>query len=240
MTSSTPISKEILLIDAGVTGYVDCRELQTLIAQQVMAGGCCDALIFTEHTATITLGRTATLLNLLASQETLTNLGVAVIESDRGGDITFHGPGQIVGYPIINLRNDRHSCDIHKYLRQLEEVIILAIHPFGLQAGRVPGLTGVWIDNTHQSTRKIAALGVKVSKWVTQHGFALNVNTDMDFFKLIIPCGISDHGVTSMSSELGMPVSIDDVRASLVKCFQQVFGYDTVNIVHATDLMYDK
>ncbi len=237
MASRNPMSKEILLIDAGVTGYAECRDLQTSIAQQVTAGGRNDALIFTEHTPTITLGRTASLLNLLASQEALANLGVAVVESDRGGDITFHGPGQIVGYPIINLRNDRHSCDIHKYLRHLEEVIILGIHPFGLQAGRVPGLTGVWIDNTHQSTRKIAALGLKVSKWVTQHGFALNVNTDMDFFKLIIPCGISDHGVTSMCSELGVQVSIDDVRASLVKSFQLVFGYDTVKIVHAADLM---
>jgi lipoyl(octanoyl) transferase len=143
-------------------------------------------------------------------------LGVELHESGRGGDVTYHGPGQIVGYPIINLKPDR--CDVHQYVRDLEEVMIRVTGTYGFQATRIKGLTGAWVD-----MEKIGAIGVRIQRWVTSHGFAFNVNTDLDFFKLIVPCGISDRGVTSVRKLTGRDVPIADVEDRLVAAFCAVF-----------------
>jgi lipoyl(octanoyl) transferase len=175
-----------------------------------------DVLLFVEHPPTYTLGRSGKREHLLADPADLARLGASFIETDRGGDITFHGPGQIVGYPIVDLR--RWVADVHAYLRALEDVLILALDRFGVPTGREAGFTGVW----HRAG-KLAAIGVRVSRWVTSHGFALNVTTDLDSFRRIVPCGISGRGVASMAVVLGAPVSIDPVRDELAESFGAVF-----------------
>ena len=172
-----------------------------------------------EHPHTFTLGKVADKENLISSNEQLKELGVSVYNIDRGGDITYHGPGQIVGYPIIKLSDWKE--DTHAYLRALEEVIIQTCADYGLATERNPKYTGVWIGE-----RKIAAIGIKVSRWITMHGFAFNVNTDLSYFGGIIPCGIKDKDVTSLQKELGRKIEIDDVKEKLVKNFQQVFEYE--------------
>ena len=176
-----------------------------------------DILLLTEHEHVYTLGKSADDNHLLASEEELKISGTDVFHIDRGGDITYHGPGQIVGYPILDLNN--YFLDIHRYLRSLEEVIIRTLAAFGILAGREKEMTGVWVND-----EKIAAIGVKVSRWVTMHGFALNVNTDLSKFDRIIPCGIFHKGVTSMQRTLGQEVSIDSVQKAFVESFADVFG----------------
>ena len=184
-------------------------------------------LIFCEHPHVYTLGKTGDKENLLLNEDLLKAKGASFYPINRGGDITYHGPGQIVGYPILDL--DNFFTDINKYLRLLEEVIILTLEDFGIQSGRVEGLTGVWLDgNNPLKARKICAMGVKLSRWVTMHGFAFNVNTDLDYFKNIIPCGISDKAVTSMENELGKPQNIDEIRLVILKHFKDLFGFQIV------------
>ena len=154
--------------------------------------------------------------HLLRSVTELRDLEAEFVQVDRGGDITYHGPGQIVGYPVLDL--DRHFTDIHKYLRYLEEVLIKALAHYGLKAGRAEGQTGVWLED-----RNIAAMGIRSSRWVTMHGFALNVATNLDYFSHIVPCGIQDKQVTSMQVELGTEVSMDSVKKQIVQCFEEVF-----------------
>jgi lipoyl(octanoyl) transferase len=175
-----------------------------------------DTLFLLEHPHVITLGRNAKNANLIADNELLTKLNVSVHQTGRGGDITYHGPGQIVGYPIINLAPDR--CDVHRYVRDLEEVMIRAAADFGVKAERVKGLTGIWVGR-----EKLGAIGVRISRWITMHGFAFNVNTNLDYFKLIVPCGISDRGVTSLAQLAGAPVDMAAARSSLAKHFGAVF-----------------
>jgi lipoyl(octanoyl) transferase len=158
--------------------------------------------------------------NILAAPERLTEAGVAVFETGRGGDVTYHGPGQLVGYPILDLQPDR--CDVHRYVRDLEEAVILAVADFGVAATRVRGLTGVWAGPAGRE-EKLAAIGVRISRWITSHGFALNVAPDLDRFGLIVPCGIADRGITSLEQLLGRSVAMDDVQDSVVRGFRQVF-----------------
>ena len=180
-------------------------------------------LLFCEHPHVFTLGKSGNEHNLLIKKEDLASISASYYPINRGGDITYHGPGQLVGYPIIDLEN--FFTDIHKYMRLLEEAVIQTLLEFGISAGRIDGLTGVWIDHDRGSqARKICALGVKTSRWVTMHGFALNVNTELQYFNYIVPCGINDKAVTSMSQELGQEVDIAAVKKNLKEKIREQFG----------------
>jgi lipoyl(octanoyl) transferase len=181
-----------------------------------------DYLVFCQHPHVYTLGKSGDRKNLLISEAELEKIGATYYEINRGGDITYHGPGQIVGYPILDL--DYHMTDIHKYLRSLEEVIILTIAEYGLKGERSPGETGVWLDVGKPSARKICAMGIKASRWVTMHGFAFNVNADLSYFDRIVPCGITDKAVTSLDAEIGSNLDISIVEAQVRKHFEQVFN----------------
>jgi lipoate-protein ligase B len=204
-------------VDLGRRGFLETWELQRRLVERRQRGEIGDVLLFVEHPPTYTLGRSGKREHLLVGPDALAALAADFIETDRGGDITFHGPGQIVGYPIVDLR--RWAADVHAYLRALEEVLILALGRFGIEAGREAGYTGVW----HRDG-KIAAIGVRVSRWVTSHGFALNVTTDLDYFRRIVPCGIVGRGVSSMASVLEAPISPDRVREELSTSFGSVFA----------------
>ena len=173
-----------------------------------------DHLLFCEHPHVYTLGKSGKQSHLLLNEDGLREKGVQFFPIDRGGDITYHGPGQIVGYPIFDL--DYHFTDIHRFLRTLEEAVIGTLEVYGIKGGRIEGLTGVWIDfNEPHKARKICAFGIRASRWVTMHGFAFNVNTDLSFFENIVPCGIADKGVTSLAKELGREVDIVEVKDRL-------------------------
>ena len=206
----------LLISNLGRTRYADAWKLQQEVWTLRHAKGIQDILLFTEHEHVYTLGKSTDDNHLLASERELKISGTDVFHVDRGGDITYHGPGQIVGYPIIDLHN--YFLDIHRYLRSLEEVIIRALAAFGIFGQREKDMTGVWVDN-----EKIAAIGVKVSRWVTMHGFALNVNTDLSKFDRIIPCGIFHKGVTSMQQTMDRDVSIESVQEAIGESFAAVF-----------------
>ena len=201
--------------------YAEALALQHTLAEQCGRGEISDTLLLLEHPPTITLGRRSDEDDLLLPETELRARGIAVEHVDRGGEITFHGPGQLIGYPVLDLR--RHGQDLHKYLRDLEEVIIQAIAAFGLHGERIAGRTGVWV-----SDRKIAALGIKVSRWVTLHGFALNIAPDLAPFRtLFVPCGIRDKDVTSFGEMLGADVPARaDVEAILLQKFAAILGVD--------------
>jgi lipoyl(octanoyl) transferase len=175
-----------------------------------------DMLLFVEHPHVYTLGKSGNSSHLLKAIEELSQIEAEYIEIDRGGDITYHGPGQIVGYPILDL--DRHFTDIHKYLRFLEEVIIRTCADFGIKAGRIEGLTGVWVGQ-----QKICAMGIRCSRWVTMHGFAFNVTTDLSYFDHIVPCGISDKSVTSLADQTESYIDPENVKECLVEHFSEIF-----------------
>jgi len=177
--------------------------------------------LFVEHPHVYTLGKSGSFDNLLLNEEQLAAKGATFYKINRGGDITYHGPGQIVGYPILDLEN--FFTDIHKYLRLLEEAIILTLAEYGLESGRSKGETGVWLGEGTPFARKICALGVRASRWVTMHGFALNVNADLGYFDNIIPCGIRGKAVTSMHVELGKEIPLDEVKTKILKYFSQLF-----------------
>ena len=184
-------------------------------------------LIFCEHPHVFTLGKSGKIANLLVSEQQLVELQATYQAINRGGDITYHGPGQIVGYPIIDL--EQFFTDIHKYLRLLEEAIILTIAHYGLKGERYEGYTGVWLDaGIPEKARKICAMGVRCSRWVTMHGFAFNVNTNLDYFNYIIPCGIDDKQVTSLQKELGHPINIEEVKNQLKLNLSSVFQFQLV------------
>ena len=189
----------------GQRDYVEVWELQRELAAQRLAGKIADTLLLLEHPPTITLGRSARPEHLLTPPSELARQGTAVVETDRGGDITYHGPGQLVGYPILNLREPPHVPDLHAYLRRIEACLIDMLADFGVAADRFPGHTGVWVGCDTPHPEKIAAIGVKVSRWITQHGFALNVCTDLAHFAHIVPCGIHDYGVTYLARPAGLP-----------------------------------
>ncbi len=180
-------------------------------------------LLFVEHPPVYTLGKSGKIENVLIDKAQLQEKGIQFFHTNRGGDITFHGPHQIVGYPVLDL--EKFYTDIGRYLRELEEVIILTLSDYGIESGRTAGETGVWIDTLIKGKeRKICAMGVRCSRWITMHGFALNVNTNLNYFNHIIPCGIQDKKVTSMKEELGYEVSVDQVKRKLKKNFEQVFN----------------
>jgi len=183
-------------------------------------------LLFCEHPHVYTLGRNGDEKNLLIQDGELKKFDAAFYKNNRGGDITYHGPGQIVGYPILNL--DLFFTDIHKYLRYLEEAVIRTLKEYNINAGRIKGLTGVWVDAEGKSPRKICSFGVRCSRWVTMHGFAFNVNTDLKYFNNIIPCGISDKEVTSIQKELGHTVNIEEVKMILKENIAELFKMQLV------------
>ncbi|MFI5135286.1 MAG: lipoyl(octanoyl) transferase LipB [Chitinophagales bacterium] len=184
-------------------------------------------LLFVEHPHVYTLGKSGSMKNLLINQDTLNEKQISFFKINRGGDITYHGPGQIVGYPILDL--DYFFTDIGKYLRFLEEAVILTLNDYGIKAARSAGETGVWLDPQSPSrARKICAIGVRCSRWVTMHGFAFNVNADLDYFNFIIPCGITNKSVTSMKKELGREVDFDEVKEKLLLHFTELFGWELV------------
>ncbi|MCF8242346.1 MAG: lipoyl(octanoyl) transferase LipB [Melioribacteraceae bacterium] len=204
--------------DLGLIDYKEAWDLQKSIFDLRVKNEIKDKLFLLEHPHTYTFGKTADKNNLVGNEDYLRQNKISVYDIDRGGDITYHGPGQIVGYPIIDLKEWKQ--DTHLYLRSLEEVIIRTCADYGLECGRVPEFTGVWIEN-----RKICAIGIKVSRWVTMHGFAFNVNTNLDLFNGIIPCGIKDKEVTSLSKELGSDVPVEEVKSKIIEHFKQVFNY---------------
>lgn len=184
-------------------------------------------LIFCEHPHVFTLGKSGDENNLLVKKDQLHTILATYHQTNRGGDITYHGPGQIVGYPVIDMEN--FFTDIHKYMRFLEEAVIQTLKEYGVESGRIPGLTGVWLDVDDESkARKICALGVKTSRWVTMHGFAFNVNTDLNYFDYIVPCGISDKAVTSLAKELGRNVDMSEVEKILRGKIVEQFGMQLV------------
>ena len=180
-----------------------------------------DYLLFVEHPHVYTLGKSGKEQHLLIPEDQLKALGATYYPINRGGDITYHGPGQLVGYPILNL--DHFFTDIHKYLRYLEEVIILTLADYGLKGERSPGETGVWLEVGTPRARKLCAMGVRASRWVTMHGFALNVNANLDYFQHIVPCGIADKQVGSLHTELGQTLDLDEVKQRVKHHFEQVF-----------------
>ena len=203
----------------GTVPYKDALDLQRALVEERRHGRIPDVLLLLQHPAVVTLGirPDASRANIVAAPERLAALGVEVHETGRGGDVTYHGPGQLVGYPILDLKPDR--CDVHRYVRDLEEVMIRVCADYGLKAGRIEGLTGTWIG-----AEKIGAIGVRISRWITSHGFAFNVTTDLDRFRLIVPCGIRDRGVTSLARALGRVVDIEEVEDAFVRHFAEAFS----------------
>ncbi len=207
----------------GRVEYGDGLRLQRLFGEARARELAPDSLLLLEHPPVLTLGRGAKRQNIVANPAQLAAHGIEVFETDRGGDVTYHGPGQVVGYPIFRLPPDRH--DVRRYVRDLEEAMIRALRPFGLQAERVAKWPGVWVTGGGAGRpEKIGAIGVHLSRWQTSHGFALNVNTDLTHFELIVPCGISEGGVTSMQRELSHPVDLAAVERELARSFAEVFG----------------
>jgi lipoyl(octanoyl) transferase len=215
------VMKEALQVDLGFIGYAEAYALQKRVVAARKAGAIEDVLLFCEHPPVITLGRSGKRENLLASEHVLRQKGVEFHASDRGGDITYHGPGQIVGYPILNLGAIRR--DVVWYVRTLEEAMIRATAEFGISAGRVAGKTGIWVrvGNTEE---KLAAIGVHISRWVTSHGFAYNVSTDLRNFDLIVPCGIADRKATSLEKLLGRKVEEHEVAPRIAKHLGELLG----------------
>ena len=213
--------KTIGVVNLGITSYGPTWDLQRRLFDLRVAGKIPDVLLLNEHKHVYTLGKTSDDDHLLANDAELRAKGADVFHIDRGGDVTYHGPGQLVGYPILDL--NEHYNDVHRYLRDLEEVIVRSLSDYGITARRDNDYTGVWVGN-----EKIAAIGVKVSRWVTMHGFALNVNTDLSYFDRIVPCGIFHRGVTSMQRILGADISIAGVSQSIVFHFGEVFGVEPI------------
>src|SRR6056300_1398972 len=221
------MNKELILEDLGLKDYKETWDYQEALFAKTVALKVQNKkentslptpnhFLFVEHPHVFTLGKSGNLDHLLVSEEALKEKEASFYKINRGGDITYHGPGQIVGYPILDLEN--FFTDIHKYLRLLEETVILTMAEYGINATRSPGETGVWLDVGTPFARKICAMGVRASRWVTMHGFALNVNTDLGYFDLMIPCGIKDKAVTSMAAELnGIPQEMVEVKAKLLK-----------------------
>ena len=203
----------------GLVDYAAALELQRERVAQRKAGAIPDTLLLLEHPHVYTLGRNARQENMLVSAEWLASRGAQVFHTDRGGDVTYHGPGQLVGYPILDLT--QHRRDISWYMRSLEEVFIRTAHDFGIEAGRSEGAAGVWVGND-----KLTAMGVHLSRWVTSHGFAMNVNTDLRYFEWIVPCGLHGKGVTSLAKLLGHAVEMEEVAERVVEHFGAVFGLE--------------
>ena len=232
------MNRDIVLHDLGLLDYQKAVEYQTKIFNKIIDQKLKNRksvnkeitqnhLIFVEHPNVYTLGKSGDINNLLLSKEELEKKEIQFFNTNRGGDITCHGPGQIVCYPILDL--DNFFSDIHKYLRYLEEVVIQTLNEFGIKSERSPDETGVWIQPKQISARKICAMGVKASRWVTMHGFALNVDNDLSYFENIIPCGISNKSVTSITNEIANQVEKKDVKEKIIKYFENIFSAKLIN-----------
>lgn len=238
---SPHVNRQAQFIDLGLVDYSDAWTYQTELFEKILEVKkrnrdkadidqefTSNYLIFCEHPHVFTLGKSGEEKNLLIPKDKLESIGATYYHINRGGDITYHGPGQIVVYPVIDLEN--FFTDIHKYMRLLEEAVIQTLSEFEIGAGRIKGLTGVWLDYENENTcRKIAALGVKTSRWVTLHGLAFNVNTNLDYYKYIVPCGIDDKAVTSMEKELGSSQDLSIIKSTLLKKISSVFEMEMVN-----------
>ena len=213
----------------GLVAYGEALAMQRALVEERRAGLVPDLLLLLQHPPVITLGvkADASRTNIVATADRLAELGVVVHEAGRGGDVTYHGPGQIVGYPILDLKPDR--CDVHRYVRDVEEVMIRVCRDYGVEAGRIPGLTGTWLG-----PEKIGAIGIRISRWITSHGFAFNVTTNLLHFELIVPCGIADRGVTSLERATGRAVPIAEVEDSFVRHFSAVFERAPVDAMRVT------
>jgi len=207
---------DLIVVDLGRTKYADAWALQQRVFDARLAHALPDVLLLTEHDHVYTVGKGGDANHILANDAELREKNIDLFAIDRGGDVTYHGPGQLVGYPILDLNN--YYLDIHRYLRDIEEVLIATLGSFGVASGRSEGYTGVWVKN-----EKIAAIGVKVSRWITMHGFALNVSTDLSFFDRIIPCGIFHKGVTSLNHLVALRVGMTEVREAFVRHFAELF-----------------
>jgi lipoyl(octanoyl) transferase len=210
--------RELEIRRLGVVPYGEALAVQRALVEERRASRIPDLLLLLEHPPVITLGVRGDggRSHILATPQQLSAAGIEIHEAGRGGDVTYHGPGQIVGYPILDLRPDR--CDVHRYVRDVEEVMIRVCADYGLKAGRIPQLTGTWIG-----AEKIGAIGVRISRWITSHGFAFNVTTNLEHFALIVPCGIADHGVTSLARAAGRDIAIPRVQESFIRHFAAVF-----------------
>lgn len=231
------MNKKVKYIDWGLTDYQVAWDKQEVLFNETVAIKTKNRtentqiltpnyLIFCEHPHVYTLGKSGKPENLLLDEKGLVEKQATYHKINRGGDITYHGPGQIVGYPILDL--DHFFTDIHLYLRTLEEAVILTLADYGISAGRYPGYTGVWLDGDNEKARKICAMGVRCSRWVTMHGFAFNVNTDLNYFKNIVPCGIDDKDVTSMQRELGVVLDVEEVKTKLKKHIAALFDMELI------------
>jgi len=212
----------------GLVPYDEALTLQRSLVEERRAGRVPDLLLLLQHPPVITLGvrSDGARANVVATPQRLAELAIQIHETGRGGDVTYHGPGQIVGYPILDLKPDR--CDVHKYVRDLEDVMMRTCARYGIQAGRIQGLTGAWVG-----AEKIGAIGIRISRWITSHGFAFNVSTDLDHFRLIVPCGISDRGVTSLERLTGRPLALPEVEDVIVECVAEVFDRQPVEYQRA-------
>lgn len=213
---STELHK-LNIVNLGIVDYREAHQLQKRLLQEHIEGRGSDTLLLLQHNPVITIGRSGSRSNILLSESALAAAGIEVCEIERGGDVTYHGPGQLIGYPIINLQHFRK--DVHWYLRQLEEVIIRVLTEYGIAGERIEDYTGVWVGN-----EKIAAIGISVRRWITYHGFAFNINPDMSHFQMITPCGITDKGVTSLERLLGYSIDIDEVADRVACIFAEVFN----------------
>ena len=232
-------NKKIQLTDLKNTSYQPAWDLQEKLLKEIVDLKIANRkaeiqqptpnyFLWVEHPPVITLGKSGAFDHLLLNEEQLRDRGIEYYKTNRGGDITFHGPGQLVGYPILDLEN--FFTDIHKYLRLLEEMVILTLKEYGLEGARSPGETGVWLDVGTPFARKICAMGVKASRWVTMHGFAFNVNTDLTYFDYIVPCGIQGKGVTSLQAEVKRAIPLDEVRGKLSTHFQALFEAEFIAV----------
>jgi lipoyl(octanoyl) transferase len=238
-------NKEVQFVDLNLIEYKEAWDLQETLLNRIasvkLANRGLDEeskestenyLLFCQHPHVYTLGKSGDESHLLLQQPFLSDIGATYFKTNRGGDITYHGPGQLVGYPILDLEN--FYTDIHLYLRMLEEAIIKTCEGFGLVAGRIDGLTGVWIDPLEESSRKICAMGVKASRWISMHGFALNVNTDLSYFTHIVPCGIATRGVTSFQQELGKEMDIQAVSNIVKGHLSDLFKMELIHVSRET------
>ena len=217
------MSKPLEVRRLGVVRYAEALALQRMLVEERRTGSTPDVLLLLQHPPVITLGVKAddSRAHIIATPARLAELGVEIHETGRGGDVTYHGPGQIVGYPIVDLRPDRQ--DVHRYVRDIEEVMIRVCGDYGIVAGRIQGLTGTWVG-----ADKIGAIGIRISRWITSHGFAFNVTTNLEHFGLIVPCGLPDRGVTSVERETGRRVAISEVEEAFVRHFCSVFDREAV------------